>query len=105
MWSSAPDGLCVGTGQPATVGHGDDQRGEPARADPMGKSTTDLWRIPMVRTRAPQGPPGSTPDDALAACHHRRVMTESPRPATDLTLGSDGYPVAGAVTRRPAGAV
>jgi SAM-dependent methyltransferase len=31
-------------------------------------------------------------------------MIDPPRPSTDLTLGSDGYPAAGGVARRPAGA-
>ena len=57
--------------------HGDDQRGEPARALPrVGKSTTDLWRIPMVRTPRRHGPPGcGALRDARPACHDRRVMS------------------------------
>src|SRR5688572_631809 len=46
MWLVAPDGGCVGTGRPQPVGHGDDQRGEPGLASPMGDTTTDLWRTP-----------------------------------------------------------
>src|SRR5215218_8820468 len=84
MWLVAPDGLCVGTGHPRPCDHGDDQRGEPARAFLVGKSTTDLWRTPMVRTTGPLGPPGCAPVDTS-----RRVtigapwtMPPSPSPTT-----------------------
>src|ERR687890_587849 len=44
MWLVAPDGGCVGTGHPRPDDRGGDQRGEPARAFPVGRNTTDLWR-------------------------------------------------------------
>src|SRR5829696_1838798 len=54
----------------------------------------------MVRTRARQGPPGRPGRGRTAACHDRRVMSIPP----PLPLGGDGYPAAGGVVRRPAGA-
>src|SRR4051795_10978503 len=59
------------------------ERGEPARAvarrsAPRANSTPDLWRTPMVRTRAHQGPPGRAIGGRMAACHDRRVMSIPP---------------------------
>src|SRR3954454_122731 len=104
MWSSAPDGGCVGTGEPAArAGCGEVHGRAEGRPPDMGDNTTDLWRISMVRTPDRPGPPGSRDGRADAACHDRRVMSVPP-PSGDLPLGSDGYPAAGDVTRRPVGA-
>src|SRR5215218_3460117 len=58
----------------------------------------------MVRTRGPPGPPGSAGPPERSACHDRRVMSARPPSGPDLPLASDGYPAAGGVARRPAGA-
>src|SRR4051794_22574393 len=70
----------------------------------MGTAQTDLWRIPMVRSRASPGPPGSRSGPGPPACHDRRVMDTPPPAGPALAVGADGYPAPSDVTRRPAGA-
>src|SRR6476661_7331172 len=105
MWLVAPDGGCVGTGTPQSSNRGGWTAGR-AGAGPfrVGKSTTDLWRMPMVRTLGRQGPGGSAAPRYPTACHDRRVMSDVRSGVHPLALGSDGYPAAGGVARRPAGA-
>src|SRR5689334_19391266 len=107
MWLVAPDGGCVGTRNPRSSTVGMELRGEPARRAPprVGNSTTDLWRIPMVRTLRPRGPPGWAAATPLAACHDRRAMNQHPYtpPPLPLPLAGDGYPAAGGVDRRTVG--
>src|SRR5688572_20581749 len=58
----------------------------------------------MVRTLRRPGPPGCARRITAPACHDRRVMSQPPPTPPVLPLGSDGYPAAGGVDRRPAGA-
>src|SRR5919202_3464254 len=101
MWSSAPDGGCVGTGSRGPDGPRGGSR-ETLRGDPRtGRTTpqtsgviphpTDVVRAGPPRVRRPPGPP---------ACHAGRAMPDAAR---NLPLAADGYPAAGGVTRRPAG--
>src|SRR5688500_14980397 len=60
--------------------------------------------LPMVRTPRRTGPPGWAPGIGSPACHDRRAMDDSPPALTGLPLAGDGYPAAGGVARRPAGA-
>ena len=95
----APDGGCVGTGTPRPGRPRGWYSGESRRArSPCGESTTDLWRIPMVRTPRRPGPPWVRGGRRTrrAACHDRRVMDR--RPGRDRPL-----PLAATATRPPAG--
>jgi SAM-dependent methyltransferase len=47
---------------------------------------------------------GLRPEGRFPACHDRRAMDDSPPPPPALPLADDGYPAAGGVARRPAGA-
>src|SRR5688500_190581 len=69
----------------------------------MGSARTDLWRIPMVRSRRLPGPPGCSTAPGTPACHDRRVMDTPAAPPPDLPLADDGYPAPSGVARRPAG--
>src|SRR3954466_4734008 len=80
MWLVAPDGECVGTGNPRLVSRGDDQRGEPVLAFPVGKPRQTSGAFPIVRTPERHGPPGSAPRSRFPACHDRRAMDDSPPP-------------------------
>src|SRR5918997_5802101 len=99
MWSSAPDGGCVGTGVPRP---GDRGSGESRRAPiPCGDSTDrPLAHSHGTDARAPWSTWVGDLCRASPACHAGRVMTPPP----ELPLGPDGYPAAGGVERRPAGA-
>src|SRR4051795_3930314 len=105
MWSSAPDDLCVGTGLPAaglTAGRAGRAGGR--RSPDRGTTLTDLWRIPIVRTSRGVGPPGSFVPGRPGACPPGGFMGASRPPDDELPLGTDGYPAASGVARRPAGA-
>src|SRR5215213_2072324 len=102
MWLVAPDGGCVGTGRPAaglTAGSGESRRAPfPARHPAREQHTRPLAHSHGTDAGAP-GSTGSAPEGHTAACHDRRVMSTPPLP-----LGGDGYPAAGDVARRTAGA-
>src|SRR4051794_10074183 len=101
MWSSAPDGGCVGTGSRGPDG-------------PRGGSRETLRRDPRTRRATPQtsgviphrtdvvraGPPRVRGLPWPPACHAGRAMPDVVR---NLPLAADGYPAAGGGTRPPAG--
>src|SRR3954467_11437817 len=58
----------------------------------------------MVRTTGRHGPPGCAHARRCPACHDRRAMSQPPPGPLGLPPGSDGYPAAGGVARRPADA-
>src|SRR3954465_13986518 len=117
MWLVAPDGGCVGTGRPAagvTAGSGESRRApfpqeNPAREQhtrPLAHSHgTDRGAAGATGSRGPPPGGGRAPAGGRAggrggACPVRLFMTPPP----PLPLGGDGYPAAGGVLRRPAGA-
>src|SRR5688500_18017119 len=57
----------------------------------------------MVRTCGGHDRPGGAGHRARAACNDRRLKSARPPSGSGLPLGSDGYPAAGGVARRPAG--
>src|SRR3954463_12132408 len=103
MWSSAPDGGCVGTGTAPRPGRGSFSRENRGAIPRTRDNTSDLWRRSMVRTSEGLGPPGWPPLYRGRACHDRVVMSAT-LPPDELPLGTDGYPAASGVARRPAGA-
>src|SRR3954462_4054819 len=105
MWWSAPDGLCVGTGIPA-AGRPRGTRGEPARTAPAdaGTALQTSGAFPWYGRRDRRVHLGRAGPWPRSACHDRRVMSEPPSSAPGLPIAEDGYPAAGGVARRPAGA-
>src|SRR4051795_4867766 len=99
MWSSAPDGGCVGTGTAPRPGRGSFSRENRGAIPRTRDNTSDLWRRSMVRTSEGLGPPGWPPLYRGRACHDRVVMSATP-PRDELPLGTDGYPAASGVARR-----
>src|SRR3954454_194934 len=105
MWLVAPDGGCVGTGNPRSSTAGMEQRGEPARAAARCGEEHDRPLAHSYGTdAATAGSTGWAHETALPACHDRPAMSQPPYTPSPLPLGSDGYPAAGGVDRRPAGA-
>src|SRR3954453_7798768 len=76
MWSSAPDGGCVGTGSPGLQADHGEVHGRPAEETARAGQTTPQTSgvIPMVRTPGEPVHHGSGPAVRPAACHDRRVM-------------------------------
>src|SRR4051812_1441492 len=111
MWSSAPDGGCVGTWSPAArSGRGGGSRETLRRPSGTGgRHHRPLARFTIVRGSRREGPPRVRRVRPAPACHDRRAMDpvppslpQHPAPPT-LPLAADGYPAASGVTRRPAG--
>src|SRR3954465_15537303 len=103
MWLVAPDGFDVGTGRPRPGDRGMSGRAGEGRS--LTGNSTDRPQAHSHRTDVDKARSTWVASDRAdgAACHDPRVMTSEPPSPPGLPLGSDGYPAASAVTRRPSG--
>src|SRR3954454_10454770 len=103
MWSSAPDGGCVGTGTAPRPGRGSFHGRTEERSPGRGTTLQTSGAIPWYGRRRGRVHLGGHPLYKGWACHDRAVMSATP-PPDELPLGTEGYPAASGVARRPAGA-
>ena len=86
---------------PAVGDRGDEQRGEPARAVPVwGRARQTSGAFPSYGRRDRAVHQGAAPGDPPGVSRSARHEPASV-PPPPLPLGSDGYPAAGGVARRP----